>query len=148
MDDPGIVCALESCGDLGDVVEDVADRQRPSRDFLLEGLALVMGHRDEELARGGLPGFVDRADVRVVERGCSLGFVDEAPLGLLVCAEVRRQKLERYRPIEPDVDRLVHDAHASAPESIEHAEMVDVLSGERVRTTVPTVGVRADRRVA
>jgi hypothetical protein len=44
---------------------------------------------------------VKRADVLVVERGHRLRFALEARAQLLVAREVRRQELDRHRPVEP-----------------------------------------------
>ena len=100
--DPGVVRALKPFRDLGEVRRALRHRQRTALDLLLERHAFVVRHRDEELSRVGLADLVDGADVRVIERGGGFGFLDEAPLGLVVGAEVWRQKLERDRSVEPE----------------------------------------------
>ena len=50
----------------------------------------------------------------MIEGGGRLRLVDEARLGLLVGAQIGRQKLQRDHPVEPGVKGFVDDAHAAA----------------------------------
>ena len=59
---------------------------------------------------------VERADVRVVERGDRAGFALEPLAELRVAGEVRRQDLDRDGAIETRVARLVDLAHPARAE--------------------------------
>ena len=89
MDDAFLVRRVERLGDLARNREGVGDRQRPAREAIGKGGAL-----DQlEDQRGHAIGFleaVDRADVRMIERGEQAGFAREAGTTLGVCGEVRR----------------------------------------------------------
>ncbi len=75
----------------------------------------------------GLPHFVDRADVRVVDSGRSPG-LDEQPLaGAIVVAVGVRQHFERDLTVQPFVSRAVDDAHSTAAQRAEHAVPVDYV---------------------
>ena len=67
---------------------------------------------------GGLPDFVDGADVGMFERGRRSGFEHESPLGVLAPSEVWRKELQRNRAAQAFVPGAVHHAHAAAPESL------------------------------
>ncbi len=56
----------------------------------------------------------DRHDVRVVQPGGGPRLVEEPPPARRVGRGVAAQHLQRHRPVEPDVDRLVDDPHAAA----------------------------------
>jgi hypothetical protein len=74
-----------------------------------------------------LANIVNRADVRVVEGGCSLGFALEAGERLWVTGNIVGQELESDEAMETQVFRLVHDAHATAAEFLDYAVMRDCL---------------------
>ena len=93
-------------------------------------MALVVGHRDEELALFGLADLVDGADVFVVERGGRLSFPDEARVGLVVGAQVRRQKLQRDGAVELRVAGFVDHAHAPATEFLQDLVVGDGSANE------------------
>ncbi len=50
--------------------------------FLLQGLAGIVGHGDKELPFFGFSNIVDGTDVGMVERRSSLGFMDKTFMGL------------------------------------------------------------------
>ncbi len=102
-------------------------RQRTALDLLLDRLAVVIGHGDEQLAILGLVDFVDGADVRMVERGGGFGLVDEPLLLVLLGGKVMGQKLEGDETIQPQILSLVDHAHASFAELCE-----DLVTGGSV----------------
>jgi hypothetical protein len=67
VNDAGVMRVLEAPANLDRDVERVGDRQRTALQPLLQRLAVVIRHRDEQLSIVGLVDVVDRADVRVVE---------------------------------------------------------------------------------
>src|SRR5713101_4773824 len=85
-------------------------------------LSLQQFH-DDEGSPIGLVDFMDRADVRVVEGGCSFGFPLEAAEGLCVVGEFVRKELQGDMATEVEVFRLVHHAHAPAADLAKYAVM-------------------------
>jgi hypothetical protein len=81
-------------------------------DPFLQGLALVAGHGEEQLAVVGLADVVDGADVGVFEGQGRRGLVDEALLGLVAGGQSRGQEPEGDGAAEARVLRAVDDAHA------------------------------------
>ena len=68
-----------------------------------------------------LADFVDRADVRMVERGGGARFAAEPLHRGVVLREVFGEELERDAAAEAGVFRLVDDTHASAAELAQDA---------------------------
>jgi hypothetical protein len=81
--------------------DDLGRGHRPPLQAPRQRLALVVRHRDEELAVLRLADLVDGADVEMVERGRGLGLGAEPFLRGLLEAQVRRQELEREGALEP-----------------------------------------------
>jgi len=71
----------------------------------------------------GLVNLVDRADVRVVQRGGSLGFPLEAAESLCVVGEFVGKELQSDVTTKLDVFRLIHDTHTPAADLAENAVM-------------------------
>jgi hypothetical protein len=88
------VRGFERFGDLEAEAQRFLDRQRARLQLLLERLTLDELHRNEQRARL-LIETVDRADMRVIERGEQLRFAFEAREAFLVRGERRRQRLDR-----------------------------------------------------
>jgi hypothetical protein len=120
------MCRVESIGDLDAQIEHRLDRHRLASDPVPECLALPQFHGDE-CSPVGLIDFADRADVRVVQRGRSLGFPLKAAEGLCVVGEFVGKKLQGDMATELEVFRLVHDAHATAADLAE-----DAVKGDRL----------------
>ena len=76
----------------------------------------------------GLVNLVDRADVRVVQRGRSLGFPLEAAEGLCVVGEFIGEELQGDVATELEVFRLVDHAHSAAADFAEDAVMGNRLA--------------------
>ena len=77
------MCGVERVGDLDAQIEHSFNFQRFARDPVPKRLSLQQFHSDEG-APIGIVNLVDRADVRVVQGGCSLGLPLETGEGLCV----------------------------------------------------------------
>ena len=115
MDDPFLVRRLERLGDLPRNRERLGDRQRPAREAIGKGRAL---DQFEDQRRHAIDFFesVDRADVRMIERGEEAGFAREAGTTLGVRCEVRRQDLDGDVAPQLAVARAIDLAHAARAE--------------------------------
>ena len=87
-------------------------------------LALVVGHRDERLAFG-LADFVDRADVRVIQRAGSARFAQQPLSGFLARRGPGRKELQRDTPVQLRVLGEPDGAHPAGTEMAEDAVMRD-----------------------
>ena len=90
VDDALRVGRVQSIGDLDAKIEHSLDLQRLAADPVPERLPLQQFHGDEG-SPIGLVNLVDRADVRVVQGGRSLGFPLETAEGLRDRWRVRRE---------------------------------------------------------
>ena len=100
MHDPARVRRREPLGRLTHERHRFSDRQRPTSNPRPHRLPFIERHGDEELPVVALADLVDRADVRVIERGDRLRLDAEALACILVVAKVRRQELEGDRAPE------------------------------------------------
>ena len=98
--------------------ERFVERQTSASDPLLQRLAFVERHRDEQLSIAGLADSVNRADVGVIERRRRASFRDESRLRPRIDTQRGRQELERHVTSEPLVARFVDDAHAAGPDRL------------------------------
>ena len=103
MDDAVRVRILQRVGNLGSVARDAVSRESPSENEAAERPPLDMLHDDERDAIG-VADFVNRADVRVIESGCVLGFAEQPPSTVVVVrrvfslmATVRPNRVSRAR---------------------------------------------------
>src|SRR6185295_17961431 len=135
VDDPPLVGAGEAGGDLPGDLDGLAEGERTALDAVAQRLALVERHGDEQRAVLGLADLVDGAEVRMVERRGGLGLADEAPLLLLGSAALRGEELQGDEPVEPQVARLVHDAHAPAAEALEDLVVRDGAADQEPLTS-------------
>ena len=132
MYNPRRVRPRQALGYLHSIVDSLFHWHRPALDLCLEHLALVEGHRDEELMRLRLADLIDGADIGMVESRSSFRFLDEALLDLVVEAQVRRQKLQRHRAVKLQVAGLVDHAHAPAAELLFNLVVGDSLANHGV----------------
>src|SRR6185295_19603870 len=146
VDDALLVGAAETEGGLGDEARRLGRGQGTLLELRRQGLAVVVGHDDEELAFLGLVDLEDGAGVRVVERRGRARLLEETLVGLDRRADVRRQELERHLAAELDVLRLVDDAHAAPAEALENLVVGNDAAdhGRRSRLLSParTSGIR------
>jgi hypothetical protein len=75
--EPGGVRGIERVGDLDAEIEHALERQRTTRDFLLQRVAVEQLHHDEGLAVV-LADVVNHADVRMIQRRGDARFAAEA----------------------------------------------------------------------
>ena len=114
--EPARVGGLERRGHLGHDLRRARRRQRAfGRDQRPQVVAGDEAHREVEhpvlLARPE-----DGEDVGMVERRREARLDDEALAEAAVARELRRDQLERHPAVQRELDRLVDDAHAAAPD--------------------------------
>src|SRR5207247_184449 len=80
----------------------------------------VMRHSDEEATLRSVSDLIDRADVRMVQRGRGFGFRNKSALRLFAAEQMRGKKLQRDKAVEPGIGRLIDDAHAPAAEGLKN----------------------------
>src|SRR5262249_57547490 len=95
----------------------------------LQRFTLVERHGHEQLPVLGLADFVDRADVRMVERGSGARLRGEPRLGIGVGAEMWRKKLQSDLTSESLILSFVDDAHSAGAQGILHEVMSDPEPG-------------------
>src|ERR1019366_5783340 len=114
------VRSVQGIGNLNAQVECRLDLKRLASDPVPERLPLQQLHGDEG-SPIGLVDFVDRADVRVVQRGGSLGFPLETAEGLCVVGDFVGKELQGDVTTELEVFRLEDHAHPAAAELFDDA---------------------------
>ena len=129
VDDPQPVGGLETSGELQRDVQGFGDLHRAAAETLLQGLTLVIGHRQERPAGLRLAHLQDRADVGMVQSGCGTGLHHESLSSTRVTRQVRGQELQGDRTVETGVDRLVHDAHTASAEVLDEPVLGDHRPG-------------------
>ena len=127
VDDSLRVCRIQRVRDLDAQIEHRLDLHRLASDSVPERLALQQFHGDEG-SPIGLVNLVDRADVRVVQRGRSFGLPLETAESLCVVGEVVRKELQGDVATELQVFRFIHDTHAPAADPAEDAVMGNCLA--------------------
>jgi hypothetical protein len=125
VDEAAFVRGVERVGDLGDD----ARRAHPVQPVLRRQQRAQVGapdpaHRDEQ-PPVGFAGLVDRDHVRVVDRGQHARLALEAGSEALVGRQLRRDDLQRHRPVERDLRRAVDGAHAALA-----GHPLDAVAGE------------------
>jgi hypothetical protein len=94
---------------------------------VLQGRAIQKLHGNESLPVL-LANVVNRANVGMVECGCSLSFALKTGEGLRVSGNVFRQEFQRDEAMQPRVLSLVHDTHSTATELLDDAIVRNDLS--------------------
>ena len=133
VDDPARVRLGQPARRSGRDAHRLFDRQRPSRDPLLQRLAVVQRHRQIELSRLGLADLVQRADVGVLEPADGPRLQPEALRRRNRRCRDGAQKLERDGAPEPGVQRPVDHAHRPAADLLVHLVRADGLPHQRHR---------------
>ena len=119
MHDPARVRLGQGLRHLAGQLHGLLDRQRSPRQARLEGLAVAVRHREQELTGGKLLDVVDRADVGMIEERGGPRLVDQARFGGLVPSEVRRQQLQRHLPAEAQVLGQIDLAHGARADPLD-----------------------------
>ena len=128
------VRSVQRIGNLDAQIEHRLDLQRLAIDLVPERLPFEQLHGDEG-SPIGLVDFVDRADVRVVQRGRSLGFPLETAEGLCIVGEFVGKELQGDVAAQLEVFRLVHHAHSAAADLAEDAVVRDGLADHAANLT-------------
>ena len=89
--------------------------ERPGADLLAQRAALEILGRDEDLIADLLER-VHRGDRRMRQRRGGARFLAQPRAHPIVAEQMRRQRLQRDRAMQPRVVREVDDAHAAAAE--------------------------------
>ena len=135
MDNPLLVGCPDGVRQRHRELEDFFESETIGRDQLRESLSLDQLHRDEmdralgrwnsslAAVRFLLLHGVDHDDVRVIQRGDSLGLTFESSETLLIRREVFGQHLDGDIAVERGVPRPIHLTHAALTERFEDLVM-------------------------
>ena len=146
VDDSDSVRRLETGRDLRGDAEGLVERQRPSRQPLLEPFPL--DQLEDEV--NGAPRLFDAVkgrDVRVIQRAEEAGLALEAGPALRVAREGVRKGLDRDLAVEPRVARPKDLTHPPSPERREDFERPDTRTG-RKRHWLRSASTENDRGLA
>lgn len=135
----GLVRARQGLRHLDRDVERVRHRNGASRDPLLQRLAVVVRHRQEQFPIGCLVDFVNGADVGVIERGGGLRFLPETVVRVFIFREIGREEFQRNKPVQTGVERFVHHSHPAAAEPFDDAIVGDGLANHGGQSLLPSV---------
>ena len=144
--------------DLAGEVERFCRRHRAAFDAGAQGLALAVGHGEEQFPARQFLDVVDGADVRMIEKGRRPRLLHQPGLGRGVGGQALRQQLECHSPPEPLVLREEHLAHRARAQLADDAVVRDApadhgwrpprSSSERRDARDTTVARRASQREA
>ena len=124
MDDAGAVSGIESVGDLGTEIEQILERQRPTRDTRLQRFPFEQLHHHELLPLM-LADVVERADMRMTQRRDDSRFAQEAVHRLRIRSRFDGQQLDCDVTPEARVLSFIHHPHAAAAKLGEDAIVRD-----------------------
>ena len=103
-------------------------------DFSLTHHALLLSFEkshDDAVLAVRFVNLMNRADVRVIERGSSEGFALESFAGSRIVLHLSRQELQRHMTVQLEVFSFVDHAHPAAAELRQNAVMRDGFSDHR-----------------
>lgn len=118
---------IECIGDLDSQIKSDVIFEWPACNAMSKGLTLQAFHRDEG-APCGFVNFVNRANVRMVQRGCCFGFALKAAEGLRVTGNIIWNKLQRDEAVQSKVLGLVDHTHTTTAEFFQDAEVRNGLA--------------------
>ncbi len=118
------MCCVQRIGNLNRQTDQNVGLERSSGDAVLQRHAVQKLHGDERLPVL-LTNVVNRADVWVIQCGCSLGFALKAGECLRITGNFLGQELQRDKTTEPGVFRLVDHAHTAAAQLLNDAVVRD-----------------------
>ena len=95
----------------------------------LERFAPVQRHREEQPPVVSLPHLVERAEIRVIERGGRARLPEEAGLGGCIRNRAGEKKLQRDHAAQAGVLGAVDDAHTASADRLQHPEVRDRVPG-------------------
>ena len=111
MHDAGGVRGRDGAGNLHRDRQHLTHR-RPVLDNVAKRLAVHPLHGDEIDVRL-VPHFVDRDNIRVVERARRLRFADQSPASRRALPPLRRKNLQRNQPVQPRIERQINRPHSA-----------------------------------
>ena len=114
MNDPLLVCSVQRAGKRDRDLHEHRGVQMASIEALPQGLTLEQLHDDELSAIRRLADVVNRADVRMAERGDCPRFPLEALQGLGVGGQRLREDLQGDGPVKSCIVGTIDLAHAAA----------------------------------
>ena len=117
MDDARGMRRREPAGDLLRELEHAIDRHAAARDQLVERAAAHQLH-DEEVDPVRVIHFVDRDDVRVIERGCGARLLEKPIAPIAIARRARGDDLDGHDASQTRVDGAVDDTHAALPDQV------------------------------
>jgi len=118
MDDALCVRGIQGVGNLNTQLHHLLEFQRLATDAMLERLAFHKLHGDKKTPCV-FGGFVNRANVGMVERGSGTSLAAEAFEGSRVLRQIIGQKLERDVAAEAEVFGFVDHTHAAPAEFLQ-----------------------------
>ena len=126
----------KSSGDLDREVERFADWNHSARNFMREGLAIVVLHHDEKLAVFGLFESMDDAYIGMIESGCGACFAKEVSFVFVADSNSFGQEFQSDGTFELGVERLIDDTHTASAQFLGDAVMRDRLIDHGTRPEV------------
>jgi hypothetical protein len=129
VDDAFGVSCVEGIGNFNAQGNYRVQVHRPAQNGVLQGHSVEELHDDEAQAVL-LANIVNRANVGMVESGCSTGLAFESFQRMGVVGYLLGQKLESHEATQPRVLSLVDHTHATAAKLLENAVVRDGLPGE------------------
>src|SRR6185437_3625399 len=129
MNDASAMRRVEGVSDFDRDVENLLERKGSVTDALLESRAVEKFH-GEETALAVAANFINRADVRMIERGSGAGFAAKAFECVSVADEIIGKKFKRDEAAEVCVLSLVDNTHAPAADFFNNAVVGDGLADQ------------------
>ena len=132
VDESAAVCGVERRRELLEQIDGPAWLERPllEQNLAQVGAGDVVHH--EEQHSFVLAGVMDADDVGVVQRGGDPHLALESLAELLVLGQLGGEHLQRVDPVQRDVSRAVHDAHAAAADQLIDAVAPDYRAGPQL----------------
>ena len=144
MDEAARMRGRERTGDLDADVDGLARRQRPPLQPLAERLALdELGHHVGPAVQ--FAEVVDDQNMRVVQAGRRTRFLMKAAQPVAVGRELRREELDRHRPIQLGIVREIDLAHSARTEPRRRGSRVHRLGHAQVADKPDGVKERAEK---
>src|SRR5688572_5964684 len=141
MDYSGSVRCSQARGHLFDDVHYLARCESLSAGNLADGLTVNELSRDE-VGAITLANFVDRKDVRMIQRGCGPRLSLKTAQPLIVRGKVRRQNFQRDQPIEATVLGQVNFTHSSRTQGPDDRVLAHLANGSITKQDVRVLGQR------
>ena len=126
--DAALVSGRERPGDVGGNCHRARRVDASRRDLVAQRAPFQVLGGDEELIADFFER-VDRCDRRVRQRRRGARFLPQARMHARIAKQVRRQRLQRHRPVQPRVVRQVDHAHAAAADDPLDAVGADLRAG-------------------